>query len=85
MAMQIVKNKYVNSLLLLMLGSATVHMVILFYFTIVSGNLYILNYFNILDIDLFYPNVFNNQAGNTFSGFFVVAIYAIILKNNKIE
>ena len=51
MNIKIVKNKYLNSLLLMMLFSATVHMLILFYISVMTGNFYILNYFKILDIN----------------------------------
>lgn len=68
-----------------MFFSAGVHMLILFCSAIASGNLYIVNYFNILDLDLFYPNIFNSFTGNIFSIFFVVAVYLIILKTNKIR
>jgi len=82
---KIVKNKYINTLFLLMLFSAIVHMVILFFKAIKSLDIYVLNYFNILDIDLFYPNIFNSLLGNVFSLIFMVAIYFIILKINKVE
>jgi len=83
MNIKIVKNKYVNALFVLMLFSAIVHMIIIFYSTIDSGNFYTINYFNILDLDLFYPDILNSFSGNIFSIFFVVVLYLIILKNNK--
>lgn len=84
MNIKIVRNKYINTLLILMLFSATVHMLILFYFALISSNLYIINYFNILDIDLFSPNIFDSFFGNIFSFIFAVILYFIILKSNKI-
>ncbi len=85
MNIKIVKNKYINALFLLMLLSAIVHMLILFYFTILSGNIYILNYFNILSFGLFYRNIFNSLSGNIFSLIFVAVLYLVILKSNKSE
>ena len=85
MNIKIVKNKYLNALLILMMFSAGVHMLVLSCLAVASGSLYVLNYFNILDLDLFYPNIFNSFGGNIFSIFFVVAIYSIILKTNKTE
>jgi len=85
MNIKIVKNKYINTLFILMLFSAIVHMLVVFYSALTSRDLYVVNYFNILDLDLFYPNIFNSFIGNIFSIFFVVTIYLIILKNNKIE
>ena len=82
MKITIVKNKYLNALFLLMLVSAIVHMLILFYLALVSKDLYILNYFNILDIDLLLPSIFNGVAGNIFSAFVAVTIYILILKLN---
>jgi uncharacterized membrane protein len=83
MKIQIVKNKYLNALFLLMLFSAIVHMIILFYLAIVNGNFYIVNYFNILSIGSFFPNIFNSFWGNVFSVVVAVLIYLIILKINK--
>ena len=82
---KIVKNKYINALFVLMLFSAVVHMLVVFYLALASGDLYIVNYFNILDLDLFYPNIFNSFGGNIFSIVFVAVIYLIILKINKTE
>lgn len=85
MRFKIVKNKYINSLFVLILFSAIAHMLIIFYLAITSGDLYIINYFNILDLDLLFPNLFNSSVSNTFSIFFVVVIYLIILKSNKVR
>lgn len=85
MNIKIIKNKYINALFILMLFSAIVHMLIIFYLALVSEDLYIVNYFNILDLDLFYPNIFNSFAGNIFSLVFAAGLYLIILKNNKTE
>lgn len=83
MSIKIVENKYLNALLLLMLFSAIIHMLVVFYWSVISKDFYLLNYFNILDLDLFYPNIFNNFSGNLFSLFFVVVIYILILKINR--
>lgn len=85
MKVKIVKNKYVNALLLLMLFSAIVHMVVAFCFVLLSGDFYALNFFNIIDLDLFYPNIFNSFGGNIISLVFVAGLYFIILKMNKTE
>lgn len=83
MKIQIVKNKYINSLLLLMLASAAVHVIILFFISVGTGNLYVLNYFNILSISYFIPNFLNSIFGDFISFLFALLIYAIILKANK--
>ncbi len=68
-----------------MLSSAIVHMLILFYLAISSGDFYIINYFKILDLDSFFPGAFDSLAGGIFSVLFLVITYVIILKNNKTE
>ncbi|MBI2049993.1 MAG: hypothetical protein HYT35_00865 [Candidatus Staskawiczbacteria bacterium] len=83
MQIKIVRNKYLNALLVLMLFSAVVHMLVVFYSAIAFKDFYIINYFNILDVDLFYPGAFDSFAGNVFSIFFVITAYVIILKSNK--
>lgn len=83
MNLKIVQNKYVNALLLLMLGSAIIHMVILVLVAAKTGNLYLLNYFNILDIDLLFAAAFNTAVGNVLAMAVAVAMYVIILKNNR--
>lgn len=85
MKIKIVKNKYINSLLLLMLFSAMAHMLALFYITIKTGNLYVINYFNIIQITYFFPDAFGGWLGNMFSVVFVAVLYLIILSVNKTE
>ena len=85
MNIKIVKNKYINALFILMLFSAIVHMLIIFYSALTLGDLYIINYFNILDLDALYPEAFNSFIGNVFSILFVVAVYLVILKNNRAQ
>jgi len=83
MKIQIVKNEYLNALFLLMLFSASVHMLILIYFALISQDPYVLNYFNILDIDAFVPGFLNSVGGNIFSLFFAAGLYLLILIKNK--
>lgn len=83
MNIKIVKNKYLNALFLLMLLSAIIHMVILFFAAIFQRDIYILNYFNILDVERFYPQGFNSVAGNIESLVVMILIYLTILKINK--
>ena len=85
MHIKIVRNKYINAFLLLLLLTAVVHFVILCLLFIKSGDFYFLNYFSILNIDYFIPDFLNNILGNIFSVFFVLILYLIILKKNKTE
>ena len=85
MKIQIVKNKYVNSLLLLMLASATVHMIILFFIAIWTKNLYFLNYFNIISVSYFVPNFLDSISGDIISFIFAGVVYLVILLKNKVD
>lgn len=83
MKVKILENKYLNSLLLLMLVSAGVHMGILVCLALWTGDFYLLNYFNILDIDRLAGDVFNNGYGNALATAAAVGLYVIILKMNR--
>ncbi len=76
------ENKYINALFLLMLFSAIIHLLILFYIAITTKDLYVLNYFHILEITYFLPSLASNITGNIISIFFVVLFYMVILKIN---
>ncbi len=81
MNIRIVKNRYLNSLFILMLFSASAHMLILFFLALSRGDLYILNYFNILDLDILFPAIFqNNFLGNFISLIFTVLLFILILR-----
>jgi uncharacterized membrane protein len=83
MKIQIVKNRYFNALLLLMLFSAFVHMVILFIVAIFSLNLHVLNYFAIVDANYIIPSFFNSSQGDAISFIVVVLLYGGILYLNR--
>ena len=84
MNIKIVKNKYINSLFILMLFSAIVHMLILFFLAFARGDLYILNYFNILDLDILFPAIFKNDFfGNFASLIFMILLYLLVLKTSS--
>lgn len=82
MNINIVKNKYVNAVLLLMLFSAGAHMAIRLYVAIRQWDFYFINYFNILDVTYFLPNFLHSVLGNVFATLFTIIIYVIILKLN---
>jgi hypothetical protein len=83
MKIKIVKNKYLNALFLLMLFSATIHMLILFVFAVISKNVHILNYFNLINLNYFIPDFFSNTSGDIISFLFVIVLYIIILNFNE--
>lgn len=84
MKIKIVKNKYLNALILLVLFSAIIHTMILFLLAISSFDIYVLNYFNILDVDILFPGIFfNSVLSNISSLIFIFAVYLIILVKNE--
>lgn len=83
MNIKIVKNKYLNALFLLMLFSAIVHMIILFFLAITQQNTSLINYFNILNISYFLPQLAGSFQQDVVSFVFTAAIYLVILKANK--
>ena len=82
MKIKITKNKYLNALFLLMLFSASLHMVILFVLALVNQDLSLINYFNILNVNYFFQGTFNGILSNLLSFAVVGVIYIIILKVN---
>ena len=76
---QIVKNRYIDALLKLILVSAIVHMVLLIIYSVITGDFVILNYFNILDIDLIFPNVIEGTVSQVLSVLATVIVYVLIL------
>jgi hypothetical protein len=86
MKIQIVKNKYINGIFLLMLFSAAIHMLLLFYVSMAQKNFYILNYFNIVDFDILFPSVFKDTIAQNIVSLAVAAvIYFIIIFWNNAE
>lgn len=81
--MKIIRNKYVNALLILMLFSAVLHMLIVAYIALATGNIYVLNYFNVLSLTYFFPTGFNSFWGNVLSFVVMVALYLIALKAQR--
>ena len=83
MKIKITENKYLNTLFLLMLVSASFHVLILFVSALMFQNLHFLNYFRILNIDYFLPDFINSFSGDIFSIFFAAFLYLAILKLNE--
>lgn len=51
------KRRLLDSLIKLMLISATIHMALLFLFTIATGRIETLNYFQIIGLGLYFPGL----------------------------
>lgn len=88
MKINIVKNKYLNALFLLMLVSAAVHIIILVIKSFAEKSIYPLNFFHILNLNYFFPNVFKDSAAmNIASVIFLASFYLLLLalsdKNEK--
>ncbi len=79
MKIKIVSNKYLNAVLLLMLFSAIVHMAILFFLALTTGNVGILNYFSILQLDRLFGGGFDTIPAGIISVLVATVIYGIIL------
>ena len=73
------KNVYIKSLFTLMLISASVHMVILFIYAVVKGEIIHLNYFNILDLDLVAPSIIEGPMSQILAFGSAGALYLVIL------
>lgn len=69
------KNKFIDAIAKTMLFSAAVHMIILFYKTILTGDVNILNLFNILDLELFFPGIEKGEVNFILSGLLFFTIY----------
>lgn len=85
MNIAIVKNRYVNAMLILMLFSAATHLLIIFFSMMMSGDLYLLNFFNIVGVSYLIPNFLNSFSGNLLSFAFAAALYLIILRYNRLR
>ena len=72
------KNRYIDAIAKTMLLSASVHMLILFYKTILTGNIDILNLFKILNLELFFPGIDKGQTNFSWSIVFFVVLYSSI-------
>ena len=72
---RIVKNRYFDALLKLVLLSGIVHMSVLFAYVIASGEVELLNYFGILDFSLFFPGIIDGVRGNLAAFFILLGAY----------
>jgi hypothetical protein len=76
--MNILKNRFVSALLILMLLSAAIHLVLLAIYAITNRNLESVNLFGIIGIDLNFPKVTNGAISQWLSLAVIVAAYLII-------
>jgi len=81
--MKIVENRYFNAALILMLFSAIIHTVVIFFLAAASADFHVLNYFNIVSLDRFLPNFPSTLVSDIAATAFAVLLYAVILIVNK--
>lgn len=73
----IVKNRYLDALLKLMLLSAILHMAVLVVYFIIYRDISRFNFFKIIDIDLFVPELVSNNM-YPYSFFITVWLYVFL-------
>lgn len=83
MNIHIVKNKYLNAFLILLLISAVIHFILLLGRALFFGDWQALNYIHILDIDWYVPGLLAGAAGEAISWAIAGGVYLAILKLNK--
>jgi hypothetical protein len=77
------QNKFFIALKRTILFSATVHLLILFWHSISTGNLKVINLFNIIDLELIFPNIITGSLSDVFSFITLIIIYTVFLLNYK--
>lgn len=86
MIKKIIKNRYINAFLLLLLYSATFHFLVIVFRSFAQRNFYPLNFFGILNLDILFPELFKNTlSGNIASIIVVVVIYYVIFKTQRLS
>jgi len=72
------KNRYFDALLKLFILSAVLHIAILFFYAVASGDIRQLNYLGILDFTLFFPAIIEGFFNNMAALFLLLAVYVSI-------
>lgn len=77
-------NPFLDALFKTMLLSASIHMLILFFFAAKAHQYELLNYFNILDLDFFFPNIAKGYVSMLLATLTVVVVYLyFFVRRNK--
>ena len=77
MAKKITCNRYLDTLLKLILLSALVHIVILVIHAVRERDFSVMNYFNILDLDFFFSGIAKGVLSNVLSVVVMVVIFGL--------
>jgi len=82
---KIIKNKYLNAFLLLLLYSAVFHFIVLVLRCFLEKTVYPLNFFNILNLNFLFPSIFKDTlSGDVISVIVVIVIYLFLLKKQRL-
>lgn len=75
--------KLLNALKKTILLFATLHIIILIYLTLITGNLTFINVFSILDLQEFYPGIENGTISMAVSGLIATSILIFFYYRSK--
>jgi len=76
--MGMIKNRFIDALVKLILLSAIIHLSLLLVYSILNLDFIYLNFFNLLDFDLFFPEVINGVLSQLLSIIVVIIVYVVI-------
>lgn len=76
--MPLVKNRYIDALLKLMLLSSIIHMVALALYSVTYNDFGPFNFFTIVGIDLLFPQIITSDCQYVYSFATVLCLYAVI-------
>lgn len=71
-------SRFVHTLKLTIVAFASVHLLLLFAYSLISGKIEDLNLFNILDLNLFFPKIGTGLASFILSFLLVVSVYSFL-------
>lgn len=72
------KNRFLDAVLKLMLLSAFLHMIVLSIYTVLTGDTTHSSFLKIIAIDLFYPELVNSPVGQYLSFASVIVLYILL-------
>lgn len=74
----IVKNRYIDTLLKLMLLSAVIHMIVLAVYSVSNNDFTSFNFFTIVGLDLLFPQIVANDCQYLYSFVTVLCLYILL-------
>ncbi|MDO8573355.1 MAG: hypothetical protein Q7R77_01255 [Candidatus Daviesbacteria bacterium] len=76
-------NRFVRTLKLTIVTFASVHLLLLFAYYLISGQIENLNLFNILDLNLFFPKIGTGLGSFILSFLLVILVYSLFFLIGK--